>query len=315
MSEQKLDNQPEMMQDSSQETTNKSGKKAIYTVISISVIILAMIAGLTWLYTGKLNNIKKSTFKILPLPAAFVEFKPILAKEAIKRIELANKLVENKVTTEAINPEDLFTQLLENKKIEVLASKHNLAITQAMLDEEYDNVIHQYAQGDAKTFEDQLQNVFQMDKQQFKEDIIKPTVFITQLAIWYNNQENFNKKSFETIHSIQEQLDKGVKFEDLAKQYNQDQSSKDFAGDSGMIVFNDLLPEFREGLKDVKVGDTKVVTSRSGYHVLKVLEMNDDGPNGSKQIHLQQIFIQPQGFSDWLKQQLDSLKTFKFLKF
>ena len=84
------------------------------------------------------------------------------------------------------------------------------------------------------------------------------------------------------------QLDKGAKFEDLAKKYG---DPKDAAtqqgGDLGFFKKGDMLPEFSDVAFKLKPNDyTKTpVHTRYGWHVIQVLETRTSQPPTYDQVH------------------------------
>lgn len=287
-------------------------------IITIGVIVIALIiigCALGWLYTGQLSSAKEKVFKALPLPAAVVDMKFVSAKTVVSRIDLAKQLAEAQGAGAEVTPSDTFDQLIESKKLDALASKYKLSVPKEDLDEEYKNIIKQYANGDENAFKDELQKTYGMDPEQFKTEVVRQELLQTQLVIWYNGQESLNKDSYTKINGLKGKIDGGQSFDDVTKEYTADEATKDFAGDSGVIPFDQLLPEFRKSLQDAKTGDIKIVASRYGLHILKVLDTNNDGENGARQIHLQQIFVKQAGFPEWLAKESESVRVIKLLKF
>lgn len=305
-------------QQTEQETTEQvpKGNNSRKIIIGIIAIIVIVIAGfLVWLYTGQISSAKEKVFNSIPLPAAIVDMKLVPAKIVLSRIDLAKQLAQLQTGTPPVDPNAIFDQLLDIKKTEALANQHNISVSQKDIDSEYQNIIKQYAAGDENGFKTELQQTYKMTPAEFQDQVIRQELLQSQLSVWFNEQKDLNQDPYKAVADIQTKLDQGQSFDDVAKSYTQDEATKDFAGDSGVIAFDDLLPEFKTGLQDSKVGDVKLVVSRYGYHLLKVLELNNDGPNGAKQIHLQQIFVKQAGFTEWLTKESDSVRTIKLLKF
>lgn len=295
---------------------NMSKKTKQLLVVSIVIVIVFIIVGgITWLYTGTLTSAKEKVFNYLPLPAAIVDLKFIPAKTVISRVNLAKQIAGIQGATSEISGSDVFDQLLESKKIEAVANKYGVTASTKSIDDEYQNIIKQYAGGDEAKFKEELTKTYQMDPEQFKTEVIRQEILQSQLMLWFNKQENLNENPYKKAKEFKDKLSSGGNFDEIAKAYTQDEATKDFAGDSGVIIFDELLPEFQEGLKDAKVGDTNLVASRYGLHILKTLELNNDGPDGAKQTHIQQIFVKTEDFPSWLKKAQESVKASKLLKF
>lgn len=69
---------------------------------------------------------------------------------------------------------------------------------------------------------------------------------------------------------IRARLDKGEKFEDLAKQYSLD-GSKDYGGDLGYFTQPEMVPEFSKATFALKVGETsQPVKTDFGWHIIRL---------------------------------------------
>jgi len=68
------------------------------------------------------------------------------------------------------------------------------------------------------------------------------------------------------------QIQGGANFADLAKKYSDDPGSKDKGGELGFAQRGRMVPEFDNALFTQKIGDTKIVKSQFGYHIVQVEE-------------------------------------------
>jgi peptidyl-prolyl cis-trans isomerase D len=69
---------------------------------------------------------------------------------------------------------------------------------------------------------------------------------------------------------VLKQVQGGAKFADLAKKYSDDPGSKDSGGELGPSQRGRMVPEFDNAIFTQKIGDTKIVKSQFGYHVVQV---------------------------------------------
>lgn len=287
--------------------------KIILGIIAVLAIIIA--GGLIWIYTGSISSAKEKVLKAIPLPAAIVDMKFVPAKTIIERIALSKQLLEEQGLGDQADSTKTFDQVIDTKKLQAVAGQHNVKATTTDIDEEYKNIVNQYGGGDENAFKEELNKVYHMSPEKFKDEVIRQQVLQSNLLLWYTQQEDLNKKAYETARDLQNKLNSGQSFDDVARVYTQDEATKEFAGDSGILPYDDLLPEFRDQLAESKVDDTKLIASRYGLHLIKVLELNNDGANGAKQIHLQQVFVQQEGFPEWLTSQVDNIRVIKLLQF
>jgi peptidyl-prolyl cis-trans isomerase C len=76
--------------------------------------------------------------------------------------------------------------------------------------------------------------------------------------------------SEKEAQSIVERLNKGEKFEDLAKQYSLD-GSKDYGGDLGYFTGPEMVPAFSKAAFELKNGEvSKPVKTDFGWHIIKL---------------------------------------------
>jgi peptidyl-prolyl cis-trans isomerase D len=71
--------------------------------------------------------------------------------------------------------------------------------------------------------------------------------------------------------ALLKQIKSGANFADLAKKNSED-SSKDAGGELGFFRRGATVPEFEKALFSQKIGDTGIVKSQFGYHILQVEE-------------------------------------------
>jgi len=91
-------------------------------------------------------------------------------------------------------------------------------------------------------------------------------------------------------------LDKGEKFEDLAKQYSEDPGSKDKGGVYENVAQGQFVPEFDKAMfQDLKPGETtkEPVKTQFGYHIIKLISRSE-GPAMTEEQAKQQIETQIQ---------------------
>jgi peptidyl-prolyl cis-trans isomerase D len=71
---------------------------------------------------------------------------------------------------------------------------------------------------------------------------------------------------------ILKQIQAGGNFAELAKKYSDDPGSKDSGGELGLAQRGRMVPEFDNAIFTQKIGDTKIVKSQFGYHIVQVEE-------------------------------------------
>jgi peptidyl-prolyl cis-trans isomerase D len=71
---------------------------------------------------------------------------------------------------------------------------------------------------------------------------------------------------------ILKQIQGGANFADLAKKYSDDPGSKDTGGELGFAQRGHMVPEFDNAIFTQKIGDTKIIKTQYGYHIVQVEE-------------------------------------------
>ena len=69
---------------------------------------------------------------------------------------------------------------------------------------------------------------------------------------------------------ILKQIQSGGNFAELAKKYSDDPGSKETGGELGPSQRGRMVPEFDNAIFNQKIGDTKIVKSQFGYHIVQV---------------------------------------------
>ena len=72
--------------------------------------------------------------------------------------------------------------------------------------------------------------------------------------------------------SILKQIQGGANFADLAKKNSDDPGSKDTGGELGFAQRGRMVPEFDNAIFTQKIGDTKIIKTQYGYHIVQVEE-------------------------------------------
>lgn len=286
-------------------------KKIVISVIGVIVVVI-IIAGV-WLYTGNFNATKAKAFKQLSLPVALVNSRLVSGREFMHRFELAELLYKDDPTYKSEDSQkQILQQLIDNAKLSTVAKAHDIKATNEDINNQYQAIVQQFAQGDEARLEELLKEDYHLGPEDFKDKVIKPDVMLTNLTIWYHNQKDLNQAAYAKEKELLDKLDSGTSFEEVVKAYTQDEATKDFGGDMDFVKLSELAPEFRNAVKDAKNGDRLTVVSRYGLHILQVIEI--DRSQGEPSYHLQQIFIEGNKFEEWYMQQADAVKAIKLIK-
>ncbi len=139
---------------------------------------------------------------------------------------------------------------------------------------------------ESAAFKEKLQQIKQqLIQQTFVENIIKQKVTDAAIASEYEKlkKEMAGKEEIKASHilvdseekakEVKAKLEKGEKFENLAKQYSSDEGSKANGGELGFFTKGQLVPEFENTAFAMKKGEISApVKTQFGWHIIKLEE-------------------------------------------
>ncbi|WP_433748660.1 peptidylprolyl isomerase [Falsibacillus pallidus] len=130
--------------------------------------------------------------------------------------------------------------------------------------------------------EDDLRETFKIGIMQEKAAIKDVKVSDAELKKAYEDYKPEIKarhilvKDEKTAKEVKAKLDKGAKFEDLAKEYSTDPGSKDKGGDLGWFGAGKMDPAFEKAAYNLKVNEiSEPVKSQFGYHIIQVTDKKE----------------------------------------
>jgi hypothetical protein len=93
----------------------------------------------------------------------------------------------------------------------------------------------------------------------------------------------------------------------LAVAYSQDPSGQAVGGDLGFVDPSQLLPELREPVANMKLGETTIIPSRYGLHIIRFEQQNGN------LMHLREILLNNSGYQAWKTAQVQNFKIKKII--
>src|SRR5688572_3182860 len=232
---------------------------------------------------GTMILLAVSTLALVQAPPAKAEDKVVVV---INGHEIKTSEVEIAAEDIALQLGDLPAKLRYPFLIEYLVERHLLAqaaVKQGIADtEEYKQRLAFYQ---AKALRDAYFN-----------STIKPSVTDEEVKAAYDKEASKVKVS-ERVRArhilvqtekeakdVLARLNKGEKFEDIAKQVSLD-GSKDYGGDLGYFSAEEMVPEFSKAAFLLKIGETSApVKTDYGWHVIKVEDRKQGGAQPFDQV-------------------------------
>ena len=204
----------------------------------------------------------------------------------ISRAEYDGKLEAGPQGKSALN------QLVQSALIDQYAADNKIDISDADVSKKEDDIKSKYPPGQ---FEQILkaQNLTEDDvKKILREQLVVEKAVSANVKVTDADVSAYLAKNHATLDTaeqvrarhilvadagkaaeVEAKLKKGEKFEDLAKQYSTDPSSKDKGGELGFFAKGQMVPAFQNAAFSQKVGVVgPPVKSPFGYHIIEVEE-------------------------------------------
>lgn len=121
-----------------------------------------------------------------------------------------------------------------------------------------------------KIEEKDLKNYYEKNKDKYKKT---EGVKVKHILIYVpEKSDNATlQKALTKANQIYGKILKGANFEEMAKMYSDDTTSKVKGGDLGIIRKGETIPEFEQEIFKLKIGEvSKPIRSPYGYHIIKV---------------------------------------------
>jgi parvulin-like peptidyl-prolyl isomerase len=95
-------------------------------------------------------------------------------------------------------------------------------------------------------------------------------------SIEENDQDKEEAK--DKIEFVQEQLEKGAEFGDMAREFSDDTSNSADGGDLGFITRGQMVEEFEDVAFALEINEvSSIVETEFGYHLIKVFDREEEG--------------------------------------
>lgn len=118
-----------------------------------------------------------------------------------------------------------------------------------------------------------------------KEDFLVPAQIkashILSLFPWMKEgseeTEEGRDETLDKIKMVEDKLENGEDFEELARQYSDDQSTAENGGDLGYVSEGQMVEEFDKALFSLDEGETsKIVETVYGFHIIKAFDRKEE---------------------------------------
>lgn len=287
----------------------------IAALIIVGIILIFVITMGVGIYAfGWNDNFTKTVTKYIPYPAALVGGNSVRLSEYFEEIYHA-KTYFKKSGIEPIKDYQkvILDRLINRTIIQKLAKDYNIQVTPEEIDAQFKQ------EADAQGGEDKLAEILlelydynikdfkKLIKYKLLEDRLKEKapVRLHVQHILVKAAKNADAKTVASAKAKADELYQKVTsgkedFGAIAKEFSEDDASKNNGGDLGFFSLGQLVKEFEDAALATKVGQiSKPVRTNFGFHIIKVLERKGDVEKN---------------FDDWFAGVKKNTKTLKFIK-
>lgn len=113
---------------------------------------------------------------------------------------------------------------------------------------------------------------------------------ILSMFPWIEDQsieenEGDKEKTKDKIEFVEDKLEDGAEFGDMAREYSDDTGTSADGGDLGFITEGQMVPEFEEAAFSLEIGETSdIVETMFGYHIIKVFDKEEESIQGFEEV-------------------------------
>jgi peptidyl-prolyl cis-trans isomerase C len=182
-------------------------------------------------------------------------------------------------------PSEVLNQLIQVELVVQQAKAEGVAVDQARVDEQVDQIKQANAEGDDAKFLEFLQQNNIPSEEQLRELLARDQV-VEQMLLTHTTMEQAHARHIllsATAEQIEarkaeaedlvEQLEGGADFAQLASEKSEDPGSKDSGGDLGWAARGMFVPEFDEAIFSMEKGEVRLVQSEFGWHIIELLDL------------------------------------------
>lgn len=209
-------------------------------------------------------------------------------------------------------------KMITDKIVLDLAKEKNILITDQDIQEEWQRAIEAF--GDEDQLKKAAEEMYGWSPDEFKQNVIIPYIYQRKLLNTVFDSSQDDAQSKQKAEEVLSKLkNSNVGFEDLAREYSEDPSTRDQGGDLGTFSKGTMVPAFEEAAFSLEKGQiSDLVKTDYGYHIIKV---EDKGmlEDGKEQVHARHILIRTtdpgEWFQKWIENQKQNMKIYKFINF
>ena len=143
------------------------------------------------------------------------------------------------------------------------------------------NRIYEKVTADVEVTDQEVKQYYDDNKEKFLVPAQVKASHILALFPWIEDgseeTEEGRDEALDKIKMIEDKLENGEDFEELARQYSEDQSTAENGGDLGYVSEGQMVEEFDKALFSLDEGETsKIVETVYGFHIIKAFDRKEE---------------------------------------
>ncbi len=207
----------------------------------------------------------------------------------------------------------VLTKLVKDVMTEQLARREGVSVTSADIDAEYSKVQEQ--SGNPEGIEANIKELYDWDIPTFKEKVIRPYLIRSKIQEKLSANADLNAEAKTLSEAVLARVKNGTEsFEEIAKQFSQDESTGSNGGDLGFFGPGEMVEPFEQAVAALEPGEVSdIVQTEFGYHIIKLIEKSDDS-DGNPSYHAAHILIKTKTVDSYLSDELGKGSVWVLLK-
>lgn len=284
------------------------------------VVVVLVIGGFSYRALNYLAVDKPTVFltKAISLPAGYLNGRAILysnfaedvpAVERFYQKQMADGSAPSILSKEEIR-KSVWNRLVKNALVESMAERISVRVAIKDIEVEYQSFVTNT--GTKEAAEKLISDNYGWTPAQFKTKVIKQFLLQDKVATATSTIDLLEKDVKVKADAVYQEAKDGKKsFEDLAKQYGED-GTKDKGGDLDWFGKGVMIPEFEVAIAKLTPGQVDVVKTSFGFHIIKLEGTKE--VKGEIQWHARHILLRTVDFNQYLTNELQKAKIWKWLK-
>jgi len=251
--------------------------------------------------------------RVIPFPAIWVNGSAIRYATYLDDLTALETFIqgEESMTISAAELQEIVIEQLVNKKlIEQQLNDYNVKITKQEVDTAYDEFVESFG-SEGEQVAEEIQERYGWSVEKFKEKILKFGLMEQHLAVAVANDTEIeqNKEAMNRASAALERIKSGDDFAAVATELSEDTVSAQNGGDLGLFSADMMVPEFSEVVFNMNEGDiSDVITTRFGYHIVKLEEDNKD------QVRARHILFMAQDVNTYIQELREQAEVSTFMQ-